>query len=141
MKTKNLLLLAFAAIMLESCAFSYSMNRDVKVETKSIDGVDYQFLADTEYKNVEIISAKNCRFTSKIYFNGMEKPINKTLSESDFGKKIDFNDIEKLAIDSVSFAINETKDKIDLLYYLDLGNKHKTVKFGLEKVGDDWNLN
>lgn len=141
MKTKNLLPLAFAIFMLASCVFSYSTNRNVKVETKSIDGVDYQFLADNEFRNVEIISAKNCRFTSKIYFNGMEKPINKTLSESDFVKKIDFNDIEKLAIDSVSFAINETKDKIDLLYYLDLGNKHKTVKFGLAKVGDDWNLN
>lgn len=71
----------------------------------------------------------------------MDKEIEREINKSDFEKKVDLQKIEKLIIDSVSFSVSENKDKIDLIYYLNLGNKFQKVTIGLEKDNEIWNLN
>ena len=109
----------------------------MRTKNKSIDGVDYMFANYAEYKNTQALFTKGFQLKNKISFYGMEKAINK----SDFEKKIDFDKIEGFHIDSLSFSVNDNKDKIDLIYYLDLGNKSKIVTIGLEKDNETWSLN
>ncbi|WP_303924701.1 hypothetical protein [Draconibacterium sediminis] len=141
MKKKKLIWLTLTIIIFTSCNFSYSGKKEMRTKNKSIDGVDYMFANYAEYKNTQVLFAKGFQFKSKISFYGMEKAIEKEINKSDFEKKIDFDKIEAFHIDSVSFSVNENKDKVDLIYYLDLGNKRKMVTIGLEKDNEIWSLN
>ncbi len=141
MKKKELIWLALTIIIFTSCKFSYSWKNELRTKNKSIDGVDYTFSNYTEYKNTQLLFIKGFQFKSIISFCGMEKDIGKVINKSDFEKKIDFDKIEAFHIDSVSFSVNENKDKVDLIYYLDLGNQRKMVTIGLEKDNETWSLN
>lgn len=138
---KRLISLTLTITILASCNFSYSGKKEMRTKNKTIDGTDYMFANYAEYKNTQVSFAKGFQLTNKISFYGMEKAIEKVIYKSDFEKKIDFNKIEAFHIDSVSFSVNDNKDKVDLIYYLDLGNKHKTVTIGMEKDNDNWSLN
>lgn len=111
------------------------------MKNKSIDGIDYMFANYAEYKNVKVLFVKEFRLKNKISFYGMDKAIKKTIYKSDFRKEVNFNRIKAFQIGSVSFTVNEEKDKVDLIYYLNLGNELKTVSMKLEKDNEDWNLN
>ncbi|KJF43243.1 hypothetical protein LH29_13385 [Draconibacterium sediminis] len=109
---------------------------------KKINGVEYLFKNHVKCDTtITFQRNKNFHLKNKVVFWGMDKDIEIEINKSDFEKKIDFDKIEAFRIDSVSFSVNENKDKIDLIYYLDLGNKRKTVTIGLEKDNETWNLN
>ena len=138
---KNLFLFILSILIFTSCNLSYSKKTEVKTVNKTIDGVDYSLENIAEYKNSEVLFAKKFELNNIIIFHGMEKAIGRIIYKSDFEDKIDFNKIKKFHIDSVSFSVNSNKDKVDLVYYLDLGNNHETVTMELGKDNGTWNLN
>lgn len=140
MKTKNLILISLAIFTFTSCNFSFSENKKMQTKRKTIEGVDYMFSNYTEYKNIKVSFVEVLQLKNKISFSGMEESIEKLIYKSDFEKKIDFKNIEFIHIDSISFLVNDQKDKIDLIYYLNLGNQTKSVMFALQKDNETWNL-
>jgi hypothetical protein len=137
---KKLITLTITILIITSCNISFTGKKETKTKNKMIDGVDYMFSNYAEYKNVGVSFAKGFQLKNKISFYGMEKAIVKVIYKSDFEKKIDLKLIESFHIDSVSFTVNENRDRIDLLYHLNLGDKFKTVTMSLEKDNDIWSL-
>ncbi len=141
MNTIKISSIAFTILIFTSCNFSFSLEKNMTTKSKTINGVDYVFSNDYKCKNAEMFFAKEFQLENKISFFGMGKVIKKVISKSDFEKKVDFSNIEAFDIDSVSFSVNDKKDKIELIYYLNLGNKLKSVAMRLEKDNEMWNLN
>lgn len=140
MKAKNLILISLAIFTFISCSLSFSQKMEMQTKQQTIEGVDYIFSNIAEYQNAKVFFAENRQFKNKISFYGMGKSIDKEINLSDFEKKFDFKNFESIHIDSISFLVNEKKDKIDLIYYLNLDNENKKVIFALQKDNETWNL-
>ncbi|ETN96645.1 hypothetical protein [Zhouia amylolytica] len=112
----------------------------MKTKIKTIDGIQYYFKNHAVYENTEAPFSENFKFKNTVFFNGLEEDICKVFSKSDFKKKINFENIDKFHIDSVSFSINKFKNKIDLIYFLDLGSQLKSITMVLEKEENTWML-
>jgi len=148
MNAKNLFLISLISLIVASCSFLKP--KIVKTEKsgtlplvadQSINGVDYHLVNMIKYHNTVTPNNKDFQLENKIRLYGMNQIIEAVIYQSDFENKIDFKNIEKLAFDSVSFSINKNKDKIDLKYFLNLGNQRKTVIFELLNDGETWNVN
>jgi hypothetical protein len=137
---KIIISLALIITIFTSCNFSYSKTTEIRTKIKLIDGVNYMFLNNAEYINTQVSIAKGFQIKNMISFYGMGEAIEKVIDKSYFEKMIDLNEIEAFHIDSISFTINENKDKVDLIYYLDLGNKSKIVTIDLKKNNENWSL-
>ncbi len=112
----------------------------MQTEKQSINGVEYFLSSYIDYKNVETPYSKDFQLENKISFHGMDRVIEKVIYKSDFEKKVDFKNVEKFNIESVTFTVNSNKDKIDLRYLINLGDYNKTVILTLQKDGEMWNL-
>ncbi|MCK3682852.1 hypothetical protein [Maribellus sp. YY47] len=137
---KKVITLSILTFILSACSFSFSKKNEIRTKNQSIDGVEYWFNNYAEYRNTQVLFVKNFQLKNRVSFYGMGQAIEKTIYKSDFEKQIDFNAVDDFQIDSVSFLINERKDKIDLIYYVNLGNQHKSVSMILQKDKDDWTL-
>ena len=151
MNTKNFFLISLISLIVASCNFSPTQTKAKEteekyiaflVDRKSINGVEYLLKNYVKYNPaITFERNKNFHLKNKVVFWGMDKEIEIEINKSDFEKKIDFDKIEAFRIDSVSFSVNENRDKVDLIYYLDLGNKRKMATIGLEKNNETWSLN
>jgi uncharacterized protein YhbP (UPF0306 family) len=141
MRSKYLVLNLLAIFVLSSCNYSFSKGNDVKFKKKSINGVDYMFFNNIEYKKIHLNFLRQVQFKNKISFYGSGETIEMEISKSDFEKKMNSSKIYSLHIDSVSFTINDKGNKIDLIYYLNLNNENKLLKFNLNKDTNSWKLN
>lgn len=141
MKTKNIILIILCAIVLTSCFFSYESGTNIKMKKKTIDGVEYSFYNQIKTEKKGIGLFRDSKLDNIIDFNGLDVPIHKTISKSDFEKKVDMKNMQVFYIDSVSFNVSESRDKIDLYYYFNPGTGKKQTVFTLEKDKNKWVLN
>ncbi|WP_186755828.1 hypothetical protein [Echinicola salinicaeni] len=141
MTKRTLLFISFTTLVFTACGVSYSEKNSVKIKEKNIDGVEYRFANQSKYKSVKFSFARGFMLENKISFIGLEDDIHKVIGKSDFERKINLKNTESLHIDSISFDVNKSKNKIDLLYYLNLDNQAEMVTMSLEKNKDQWTLN
>ena len=130
-----LLLLIFT-----SCNLNYSVHNDIKLKAKKIDGVEYRFTNMLVHKKIGFSFFKNKSFYNEISFYGMGRMISKKTDVSDFEKRLNTKKINLLRVDSVNFSVNKNKDKIDLIYYLNLFDNKETVTFIMSKNENKWEL-
>lgn len=140
MKTKNIILIALSLFVFTSCFFSFERGTDMKFKKRTIDGIEYSFYNQIKSEKKGIGLFRDSKLEIIIDYNGMDIPIHKTISKSDFEKKVDLKNIEAFYIDSVSFNVGENRDKIDLYYYFNPGTGKKQAVFTLEKVKNKWAL-
>lgn len=149
MNTKRLFLISLMSLILVSCDFSTKVVKRqnqkqgilLRAATHSINDVDYLLKNYIDYKNTTTTSSKGFQLENKFVLYGFDQVNEKIIYQSEFENKIDLKNIEKLVVDSISFSINENIDKIDLKYFLNLGDKTKTVMFELLNDGETWNIN
>lgn len=137
----KLLFISLTMLFFTSCGVSYSEKKSIKIKEQTIKGVEYRLLNRLKFKSVKFHFAKGFMLENKISFIGLENDIHKTIDRSEFEKKVDLNSTESFQIDSVSFAVNESKDKVELLYYLNIDDQPELVTMSLEKDKDQWTLN
>lgn len=137
---KKLLLISLVSLLLTSFNYSYTSTNEKKTIKRLIGGVEYTLISYINSKNDDKPNSDDFKLENKITFHGMDKVIKKVISESDFKKKIDFEKIKQFKIERVMFSVNPAKDKIDLNYRINLGDKTETVIFILQRDGGKWNL-
>ncbi|MBN2650299.1 MAG: hypothetical protein JXR50_11225 [Prolixibacteraceae bacterium] len=137
---KKLLLISLVHLVLTSCNFWYTSTNGIQIITQLIGGVEYTLTSSIDIKNDDKPYSDDFKFEIMITFHGMDKVIEKVISESDFKKKIDFEKIKQFKIERIMFSVNPTKDKIDLNYRINFGDKTETVTFILQRDGGKWNL-
>jgi len=136
---RNSILSLLILFTFASCSFS--VGTDVKAKVRTIDGVNYGFSNITKHKKFNIFLIQGDKFDNQIDFSGLDKYINREINKADFEKKVNLDDVESIQIDSVSFDVNSDRNKVDLIYYLNLDNSNKTAVFTLLKNDDEWSLN
>lgn len=137
---KKLLLISLVHLVLTSCNFSYTTTNGIQTITQLIGGVEYTLTSSIDIKNNDKPYSDDFKIEIKITFFGMDKVIEKVISESDFKEKIDFDNVKEFKIERIMFSVNPAKDKIDLNYRINLGDKTETVIFILQRDGGKWNL-
>ncbi|MBD8489606.1 hypothetical protein IFO69_12695 [Echinicola sp. CAU 1574] len=133
--------LGLITLVFTSCGVSYSEKKSIKTKEKTIDGTKYRLFNRLKFKRVQFPFTKGLMLENKISFFGLEDDIHKVIDRSEFENKIDLNRTASFRIDCISFAVNESKSKIDLLYYLTLNNQLELVTLSLEKDKGRWTLN
>lgn len=124
------------AFILTSCNFNYSVGTDMKMKKKTIEGTEYTFTNFSKYKKIGFFFLKSNKFQNNVSFFGTGKTIHKR----DFDQKLKGKKSDLILIDSVSFSINEKRDKIDLIYSLNLIDSKETVVFEMSKENDSWEI-
>ncbi|UCS94816.1 hypothetical protein KZP23_07350 [Echinicola marina] len=140
MTKRDLLFFGLITLVFTSCGLSYSEKNFIKIKEKTVDGVEYRFINRLTSKSFKSPFSKGFKLENKISFNGLEHDIHKIIGKSDFESKIDLKNPESFQIDSVSFAVNESKDKVDLFYYLSIDHQTQLVSMYLVKDQDQWIL-
>ncbi|WP_215225283.1 hypothetical protein [Echinicola shivajiensis] len=141
MTKSKLIFFSLITLIFTSCGVSYSEKKSIKIKEKTIDGSKYRLFNRLKFKSVKFHFAKGFMLENKISFIGLENDIHKIIDRSEFEKKVDLNSTESFQIDSVSFVVNESKDKVELLYYLNIDDQPELVTMSLEKDKDQWTLN
>lgn len=141
MKFRNIILLIITVLTFTSCMFSYKKGTDVKMKKKTIDGVEYTFINRTQSVTKRVGLLGGSKLDNIIDFTGLDKPVHKTISKSEFSKKVEIGNAEIFIVDSLSFVVNNSRDRVDLCYYIDLGFEKKQAMFTLEKNNGNWKLN
>lgn len=136
----QILLVALIVVILSSCQYNYNVNYDGKTVIKDIDGVTYSFSSTIKTKNVKLPTYNELKIENKIKFVGLGATIEKDLNETDFERKIDLSKSKNFQIDSVSFGVNDAKDKVELRYYLTVDRSKEMVTFTLEKENETWEI-
>ena len=141
MKRIKLLLNIFLLITITSCTISFTQGIDVKEKRKTIDNKTYLFLSEIKNSNKNILGFKSWDFNAKIMFSGInEHTFKESLSLKDFEKKSGFEIPKNVVIDSISFAVNDSRDNIKLIYYLNNMALSTKVSFNLNFDGKEWRL-
>ena len=148
MSTTKLILFSLLSLILVSCNFSTTKTEWAQmsgtlplVAKRSIDGVDYLLTDMLKYKNIATPDRKGFHIENEIVLYRIDQETDNMVCQLKFENEMDLKDIGKLSVDSVSFSINENKDKLDLKYFLNLGDQTKTVNLVLLKDGETWNIN
>lgn len=136
---RNLILSLLILFTFASCSFS--VGTDVKVKVRTIDGINYSFSNIVRYKRLNFFLIQGDKFDNQMDFGGLDKYIKREMHKADFEKKINLDDVKSIQIDSVSFDVNSDRNKVDLIYYLNLDNSSKTAVFNLLKNNDEWSFN
>lgn len=108
----------------------------MKMKKKTIEGTEYTFTNFSKYKKIGFFFLKSNKFQNNVSFFGTGKTIHKR----DFDQKLKGKKSDLILIDSVSFSINEKRDKIDLIYSLNLIDSKETVVFEMSKENDSWEI-
>lgn len=140
MRKHKHLFFVLLAFILTSCSFNYSVGTDMKMKKKTIEGTEYIFTNFSKHKKIGFFFLKSNKFQNNVSFFGTGKTIHKTILKRDFDQKLKGKKSDLILIDSVSFSINEKKDNIDLIYYLNLINSRETVVFEMSKENDSWEI-
>lgn len=148
MNSKTLFQVLLTCLLFISCDYSKSR---IKIKTKqtktllaatySINDVEYLLKNYIDYKNTATTNGKGFQLENEFVLWEIDRVSGELIHESKFENKIDLKNIEELVIDSISFTINENKDKINLKYFLNLGDHKKMEMFELLNDGETWNIN
>ena len=119
----------------------FSTKKEMRTKVKTVNGINYSFTNIADYEKFKFFIIQGEQFKNQIDFSGLEKYLHKEINKSDFEKKIDLANISSIQVDSVSFEVHLEKNKVDLIYYLNLDNHTKSVVFTLLNINDKWILN
>ncbi len=139
-KIKSLLNIVLL-ITITSCTISFTQGIDVKEKRKTIDNKTYLFLSEIKNSNKNILGFKSWDFNAKIMFSGIsEHTFKENLSLKDFEKKSGFEIPKSVVVDSISFTVNDSRDRIKLIYYLNNMALSTKVSFNLNFDGKTWRI-
>lgn len=138
---KKLLALLITTLLFTSCHISFNRSNDSKITDKTIAGAKYLFINSVDIRKTKVLFFSRFHIENTILFSSPEFEFETTIYKTDFEKKIGFSINRVFIIDSISFIVNENKDKVDLNYYLNLGDKTQKMTLELEKDMDRWHLN
>lgn len=138
MRLKQSISIWIILLLFTACTFSYSGKYDIQSKMKTIQGVDYTLVNYMKLKNTTVLFDKDVQLNNRIVLTGLDETLEKTINKSAFEEQLG-QQLKTLAIDSVSFNINDEKNKIDLLYYIKTEGRSSVVTVTLNKGMDGWN--
>jgi glycyl-tRNA synthetase alpha subunit len=141
MKVLKIMLACSFLLPLVSCNLNFTTEKDSKMKKEIVDGVEYTFVSNSSRREVKFLFFEARQFDFQVYFDGLDQPIQQTLSWGDFEEKLEKPDYDFVLVDSLSFLVSDAKDQVDLTYHLRFMGEQQSlanVSFQVNKTNNSW---